>query len=76
MEKIQREMYAIQGNISYMLSDRYHLYDLVHIFHVSSLKDDQEICKLSVELMATQDSLTSTQSYLLEFIMEIEKLHQ
>ena len=61
MEKIQREMYTIQGNFSYMLLDRYHLCDLVHMFHVASLKDDKDICKMNDEMMATQDSLTSTQ---------------
>ena len=46
MEKIQRAMYAIQGNFLYMLSDRDHLYDPVHMLFVASLKDEEEICKI------------------------------
>ena len=76
MEKIQIEMSTIQGNFSYMLLDRDHLYGLVHMIHASSLKDDEEICKFNYELMDTQDSLRSTQSALLDSKMDIDKLHQ
>ena len=76
MEKIHWAMSAIQGNFSYMLSDRDYLYDLVHMLHVGSLKDDEDISKLNDELMDTQDSLRSTQGSLLESKMDIEKLHQ
>ena len=69
-------MYAIQGNFSYMISDKDHLYEIVHMLHGESLKDDEDIFKINDELMATQDSLRNTQSALLESNMEIEKLHQ
>ena len=48
-------MLAIQGNFSYMLLDRYHLCDLVHMLHVASLKDDEEIHKLNDDFMATKN---------------------
>ena len=55
-----------------MLSDKYHLYELVDMSHRESLKDDEEICKLNHELLTTQDSLRSTQSALLESKLDIE----
>ena len=76
MDKIQRVMYAIQGNFSYMLSIKDHLYDIFHILHRVSLKDDEEIFNLNDELMATQYYLRITQISLFEFNIEIEKLHQ
>ena len=76
MEKIQQAMSTIQGNFSYMVSDKDQLYELVHMLHGASLNDDAQICKLSNELMATQDSLRSTQISLLESKMEIQKFHQ
>ena len=69
-------MYAIQGNFSYMISDKDHLYEIVHMLHGESLKDDEDIFKINDELMATQYSLRSTQSSLYESNMEIDKLHQ
>ena len=59
-----------------MISDIYHLYELLHMLHRESLKYDEDICKLNDELMDTQDSLRSTQSSLLDSKMDIEKLHQ
>ena len=59
-----------------MLSDKYHLYELVDMSHRESLKDDEEICKLNHELMTTHYSLRSTQSSLFDSNLDIEKLHQ
>ena len=59
-----------------MISNRDHLYDLVRMFLGSSLKDEEDICKLNDELMDTKYYLISTQSYLLEYNMEIDKIQQ
>ena len=76
MEKIQREMSTIQDYFSYIILDRDHLYELVHMLHVEYLKDDEEIHKINDELMATQQYLRRTQNSLFESNIEIEKLHR
>ena len=42
----------------------------------ASLKDEEEICKLTQELLTTQDSLMSTQCALQESKMEIEQFQE
>ena len=59
-----------------MILEKDHFYELVHMLHIASLKDDEDISKLNDELMDTQDSLRRTKISLLEFKMEIEKLYQ
>ena len=59
-----------------MLSDRDRLLELVELFYGESLKDEEEICKLTQESLTTQDSLKSSQGALQESKMEIEQLHE
>ena len=76
MEKFQKAMASIKGNFLHLLSDRDSLLELVEMFHGASLKDEEEIYKLTQELMTTQDSLKSTKFALQESKMVIEKLHE
>ena len=60
-EETQKELSTIQGEFIQFLSDRDDLIYLYNVLHGASLKDGEEICKLSQDLLPTQDSLKSTQ---------------
>ena len=75
-EEMQKELSTIQGKFLQLLYDRDDLIELADVLHGASLKDGEEICKLSQDLLTTQDSLKSTQCALQESKMEIEKLHE
>ena len=68
-------MSTIQGELLQLLSVRDDLIDLADVLYGSSLKDGDEICKLSQDLLTTQDSLKITQCALQESKIEIEKIH-
>ena len=69
-------MSTIQGDFLQLFSDRDDLFDLVYVLYGASLKDEEEICNLTQELLTTQDSLKSTEGALQESKMEIEQLHE
>ena len=74
-KEIQKALSTIQGEFLKLLSDRDDLIEVADVLHGASLKDEEEICKLTQDLLTTQDSLKSTQCALQESKMEIEKLH-
>ena len=76
MEKFHKALTSTKGNFLQFLSDRDSLLELVELFYRESLKDEDKICKITQELLTTQDSLKSTQCALQESKMEIEKLHE
>ena len=69
-------MTSTKGNFLQLLSDRDSLLELVELLYGASLKDEEEICKLTQESLTTQDSLKSSQGALQESKMEIEQLHE
>ena len=69
-------MFAIQGEFLKLLYDRDYLIEVADVFDGASLKYGEEICKVTQDLLTTQDSLKSTQCALQESKMEIEKLHE
>ena len=66
LEAILEEMKDIKGNFLKFSFDRYHLFELVGMYHDASLRDAEEIGKVNLELDSTQDSLNSTHSALQE----------
>ena len=76
MEKFQKAMTITKGNFLQLLSDRDIFLELVELLHGESLKDEEEICNLTQELMTTQYSLKNTQCALQESKMVIEQLHE
>ena len=76
LEAIQEAMTDIKGKKFQFLSDRDHLFELVEMYHDASLRDVEEIEKLTLELDSTQDSLKSTHSALQESKIQIEQHHK
>ena len=50
--------------------------ELVELYHGRSLRDEDEINNITLELVTTYDSLKSTQNALQESKIHIEKLHE
>ena len=75
-EEMHKALSTIQGEFLKLISDRDDLIEVSDVFHGASLKDAEEIFKLTQDLLTTQDSLKSTQCALQESKMEIEKLHE
>ena len=76
IENFQKATTSTKGNFLQFISDRDRLLDIVDLFYGSSLKDEEEICKVTQELFTTQYSLKSTQCALQQSKMDIEKLHE
>ena len=55
-------MKDIKGNFFQLLLDRDHLINLVDVYHGMSLKNEEDISKLTLELDFPHDSLKGTQS--------------
>ena len=47
IEKFQKAMTSTKGNFLRLLYDRDSLLELVELFHGASLKDEEDICKLT-----------------------------
>ena len=62
LEAIQEAMTDIKGNLLELLLDIDHLFELVEMYHDASLRDAENIDKLTLELNSTQVSLKSTHS--------------
>ena len=75
-EEIQKALSTYQGDFLQLLSDGDDLFELVEVLHGACLKDEEEICKLTQDLLTTQDSLKSTQCALQDSKMEIKQLHE
>ena len=75
-EEMRKALSTIQGEFLQFLSDRDDLFDIVYVFHVEYLKNEEYICNITQELLTTQDSLKITQCALQESKMEIGKLHE
>ena len=72
---MRKALSTIQVEFIQLLSDRDDLIELADVLHGESLKDEEEIFKLTQDLLTTQDSLKSTEFALQESKMEIQKLH-
>ena len=76
MENINKALFTIKGNFLQLLSDIDHLFELVEMYHDASLRDVENIDKLTLELNSTQVSLKSTHSGHQESEIQIEQLHE
>ena len=56
---MQKALSTLQDELLQFISDRDYLIELSDVLHVESLKDGEEICKLTQDLLTTQDSLKS-----------------
>ena len=57
IEKIQKEIFDIKGNLLNLISDRDYLIELVGLYHGLNLKNVEDHDKLSNELDSTQNAL-------------------
>ena len=75
-EEIWKALSTIQGDFLQFIFDRDDLFDFFEVLHGAYLKDGEDICKLTQDLMTTQDSLKRTQCALQDSKMEIEQIHE
>ena len=59
-EEMQKALSTIQGEFLKLIYDRDDLIEVSDVLHGASLKDGEEICKLTQDLLTTKDSLKST----------------
>ena len=75
-EEMRKALSTIQGELLQFIYDRDYFIELSDVLYGASLKDGEEIFKLSQDLLTTQDSLKITQCALQESKIEIEKIHE
>ena len=57
IEKIQKEISDIKGNLLKLLSDRYYLIEIVGLYHGITFKNVEDNYNLSNNLESTQNAL-------------------